>query len=186
VPASTPVYGITYPCSGDTIDPAALAVFANSMDAALVQGAAELAQVTSRPNAEVSTFTPVQPVVINTATNLTYTVESYDNDNMADLAVNNDRLTVRTDGIYLVRGAFFTGSTTTQTSATVILTVNSLERGRFKTRPRSSQTNAQVSLCIPMSLVAGDIIRMQGLWTGSGGPSDFTTRILSASFIAAP
>ena len=186
MPASTAIFGITYPCGGDTIDPDALATFAQTMDAALAQGAADLAQATNRPNAQVQASATTQSVVINVITTLTYTDESYDNDAMADLATNNDRLTIQTSGVYLVWGAFNTGSTTTQTSAAIILTVNGVEVGRYKTRPRSTQTTNRVSLAIPLSLAAGDIVRAQALWTGSGGPSNFTVRILSASFLATP
>jgi hypothetical protein len=84
MPSSTAVYGITYPCGGDTIDPAALATFADTLDAALAQGQAELEAVTSRPNAQMSA-TVSQLVVINTSTDLTYTGEVYDNDDMVDL-----------------------------------------------------------------------------------------------------
>ncbi len=185
MPASTPVYGITYPCSGETIDPSVFATFANTLDAALAQGTAALAQATNRPNVQVQA-TAAQAVVINVVTTLTYTTEIYDNDAMADLAANNERLTIQTDGVYFIWGAFNTGSTTTQTSAAVILTVNGVERGRYKTRPIAINNFASVSMSMPMSLLAGDIVRMQGLWTGSGGPSNFTGRILSASFLAAP
>jgi hypothetical protein len=186
MPATTPVYGITYPCGGDTIDPGVLATFANSIDAALAQGAAELAQVTGRPNAQVIRFLPAQAVVLNTVTTMTYVDETYDNDGMADLAVNNDRLTVQTSGAYFIRGRVNAGSATTMTSVAVILTVNGAERGRSKTRPLTTEDFGEVELSMPMNLVAGDIIRMQTLWTGSGGPSDYAVSILSASFIAAP
>lgn len=186
MPASTPVYGITYPCGGDTIDPSVFATFADSMDAALAQGAAEMAQLTNKPNAQVSAQVFPQLVVLNTITTLTFNTEVYDNDAMADLAVNNDRLTIQTDGAYLIWGMFATGSTTTQTSIAIILTVNGTERGRYKVRPRSSDTFGQTELTMPMNLVAGDIVRMQGLWTGSGGPSSFSTRALSASYLTAP
>lgn len=187
MPASTPTYGITYPCGGDTIDPIVLATFANTLDAALAQGVSELARVTGRPNAQVVAFAPTQPVVLNVATTLTFDTEIYDNDAMADLAVNNDRLMIQTDGAYLIWGMFATGTgAATMTSAAIILTVNAVERGRAKTRPRSGQTSTQIDLSMPMNLVAGDIIRAQALWTGTGGPSAFSTRILSASFVAAP
>jgi hypothetical protein len=186
MPASTPVYGITYPCGGDTIDPAVLAVFANSIDAALAQGAAELAQVTGRPNAQVARSLPAQAVILNTITTITYVDEVYDNDAMADLATNNDRLTVRTDGGYFIQGRVTAGSATTMTSVAVILTVNGIERGRSKTRPLSTEAFGDVSLSMPMNLVVGDIVRMQTLWTGTGGPSDYTTCFLSASYLAAP
>lgn len=185
MPGTTPTYGITYPCGSDTINPDVLATFANTMDAALAQGAADLAAVTNRPNAQVQASLPTQAVVINTITTLTYATEAYDNDAMADLVTNSDRLTIQTDGVYLIWGAYNTGSgAATMTSAAIILTVAGVERGRYKTRPRSTDTFALVSLSMPMRLLAGDIVRAQALWTGTGGPIAVTTRILSASFLA--
>ena len=186
MPASTPVYGITYPCGGDTIDSSVFATFAESMDAALVQGAAEMAQVANKPNAQAVALGFPQLVTLNTVTTMTYNTEVYDNDNMIDLAVNNDRLTIQTSGAYLVWAMFATGSATTMTSMTVILTVNGTERGRYKDRPRSGVNFGQVEFTMPINLVAGDIVRAQALWTGSGGPSSFSSRILSASYLAAP
>jgi hypothetical protein len=37
---------------------------------------------------------------------VTYVDETYDNQGIANLAVNNDRLTIQTDGAYLVWGDF--------------------------------------------------------------------------------
>lgn len=182
MPASTPVYGITYPCGGDTIDPDALAAFATSLDAALAQGAADLATATGRPNAQIGA-TGTQTVVINTSTNLTFDTEVYDNDNMGNLAVNNDRLTCQTAGAYFIWGAFFlTSGFATLTSVNVILTVNSVERGRQVI----SGDVGSYGLTIPVNLSVGDVVRVQARWTGSGGPANITSRLLTASYIAAP
>lgn len=180
MPASTPVYGITYPCGGDTIDADAFATFASTMDAALAQGAADLAAVTDKPNAQLSAIT-AQTVVINTSTNLTFETEVYDNDGMGNLATNNDRLTCQTAGAYFVWGAFaLVSGFTTLTSVNVILTVNGIEQGRQIVEGDTGF----YGLTIPVNLVVGDIVRVQARWTGTGGPANVSTRLLTASLIA--
>lgn len=186
MPASTPIYGITYPCGGDTIDPDALATFATSMDAALAQGAADLAEVTARPNAQGYEIFVAFPVAVNVATDLGYLVEAYDNDGMLDLSASTTALTIRTSGAYLIWAMYALSGFATLTSQTVILTVNNIERGRYKSRKIAPSGDGQVSLCMPMNLVAGDVVRAQALWTGTGGPASAQPRILSGSFIAAP
>ena len=182
MPASTPIFAITYPCGGDTIDPDALATFARTMDAALAQGMADLAQATNRPNAQISA-TAIQTVAINTATNLTFDTEAYDNDGMATLATSNDRLTIQTDGAYFVWGTFrLSDGFATLTSGAAILTVNGVERARHI----STSDDIDFELTVPLDLVAGDILRLQARWTGTGGPGNVRTRLLTASFIAAP
>lgn len=179
----TPVYGIAYPCSGDTIDPSVLATFATTLDAALTQGQAELEEVTSRPNAQMSA-TATQNVVINTNTDLTYATEVYDNDGIVDLGVSTSALIIQTAGAYFIWGTFrLVGGFATLTSVNVILTVNGVERGRVIT---SNDDDINYELSMPMNLAVGDLVRMQARWTGTGGPAEVTTRLLSASFIAAP
>lgn len=182
MPASTPIYGITYPCGGDTIDPNALATFANTLDAALAQGIADLAEATNRPNVQVSA-TAIQTVVINVATDLTFVTEVYDNDGMATLATNSDRLTIRTAGAYFVWAMFRLASGfATLTSGAAILTVNGIERARHI----STSDEIDFELTVPLDLAVGDIVRVQARWTGTGGPGNVTTRLLTASYIAAP
>ena len=182
MPASTAIYGITYPCGGDTIDTDVFAMFANTMDAALAQGAADLAAVTDKPNALVSA-TAAQAVVINVSTNLTFDTEVYDNDDMGNLAANNDRLTCQTAGAYFIRGEFtLISGFTTLTSVNVVLTVNGIEQGRLI----GEGDVGNYGLTMPVELFVGDIVRVQARWTGTGGPANVTTRLLTASYIAAP
>lgn len=183
MPSETPIYGITYPCGGDTIDPAALATFANSLDAALTQGQAELEAVTSRPNAQMSATTS-QLVVINTSTDLTFETEVYDNDGIVNLGTSTSALIIQTAGAYFIWGSFTLASGyATLTSVNTILTVNGIEQGR---KIISDNDDVEFGLSIPMSLEVGDLVRMQARWTGTGGPASVTTRLLSASYIAAP
>ena len=183
MPGMTPVLGIRYPCSGDTIDSSVFANFTNDIQAALLTGDAAVASAANRPAAQVQGETPTQSVVINTATVMTYTTEVFDNDDMADIAVNNDRLTIVTGGLYLC-GAQVTTLTgfATISSMTVNLTVNGTTVYRYKT-PGFGFGSAQINR-VPLDLNAGDILRAETRWTGTGGPANLSYRELTAEMIA--
>lgn len=179
---ATPIYGIVYPCSGETIDPSVLADFARSLDAALAQGTSDLARVTNRPNAQM-TATASQLVAINTTTSLTFATEVYDNDTMIDLAASTTVLTVRTAGAYLVWGSYrMTSGFATLTSTVVIITVNGVEVAREVT----TTSDLEFGVTVPLNLLVGDTVGLQARWNGTGGPASITTRLLSASYVAAP
>lgn len=185
MPGSTPVYGITYPCGGETIDAAAMLEFSESLDAALAQATDELDAVTTRPNAMVryAVGGTAQTVAVNVITNVTYAAEQYDNDNMADLVANNERLTCRTSGVYHVSSTFSLSNVTTLTGLSIIITVNGVEIGRWKTRVVVGGTFGECTLAIPVNMFAGDILRTQILWTGTGGPGSVTNNSMAASLL---
>lgn len=183
MPGMTPVLGIRYPCSGDTIDPSVFANFTNDIQAALLTGDAAVASAANRPAALVRGVVPTQSVVINVSTTMTYTTEVFDNDGMADLAVNNDRLTVRTGGVYLC-GALVTTLTGfgTLVSMAVRLLVNGVVVYRYKT-PGFGFGSAQINR-VPLDLNPGDILSADTRWTGTGGPANLSYRELTAEMIA--
>lgn len=185
MPGMTPVFGITYPCGGETIDVDALATFSRTLDAALVAGAADLEAATNRPNAQIryAIGSTVQTVPFNVATNATYAAELYDNDNMADLAVNNDRLTCQTGGVYFISSTFSLSNMTTLTGCSLIITVNGVEVGRWKNRVITGGTFTECTLAIPVDLFPGDIVRTQVFWTGTGGPANVTNNSMAASLL---
>ncbi len=181
MPASTPIYGITYPCGGDTIDPDVFATFATTMDAALAQGAADLDAVVNRPNSQIQELA-AQAVVINVSTGLGFGTVVYDNDNMVNLAVDNGPRIV-TAGAYFVRGEFqLSSGFTTLTSVNVIITVNAIERARLI----GEGDVGNYGLTVPLYLDVGDYVELRALWTGTGGPANVTSRLLAVSYIAAP
>ena len=185
MPGSTPVYGITYPCSGETIDPDVLQTFSSTLDSALAQSRAELAEATNRPNAQIraAVGAPAPTAVVAVVTTVTYTLDLYDNDNMADVATNNDRLTIQTGGVYFVSTTFSLSGMTTLTGCSIIITVNGVEVGRWKNRVIVGGTFTECLLTIPLDLFPGDIVRTQVLWTGTGGPASITNNSMAASLI---
>jgi hypothetical protein len=186
MPDMTPVLGIRYPCSGDTIDSGVFLDFANDIQAALLAGDAAVALAANRPAASISTaVSPNQAVVINTATNLTFDTEVYDNDGMANLAVNNDRLTIQTGGLYLCGAACtsFSGFATL-TSMAAILTVNGTTVYRRSLQPGDAGRGWGWMRRVLLNLNPGDILRAQTRWTGTGGPANVVLKALTAQLIA--
>lgn len=182
MPGVTPFWNIPYPCSGETIDCAVFQSFTQAIQDALT-GLDELSfDILNRPAASVTGSS--QNITVNVSTNATYTTEQYDNGTMADLAVNNDRLTIQVPGMYMVT-AYSDLSTgwTTITSNAVAITQNGTVLYRKK---NSSDTNLDMNVSVTglVNCGAGDIIRASILWTGTGGPAVTFTSTLSARLVA--
>lgn len=180
----TPNFDIFYPCAGDNIDCTEFEVFTHSIQAALVAVDAAEQEVLRRPNARVILGSSAQTIAVNTATNVQFVVETFDNDSMADLAVNNERLTVQTAGIYLVAGTLLTGGPfTTLTSEALALSQNSVVRFRKK-----NHFNGNISVFLQtiglFDCQVGDVLRLVYLWTGTGGPSGLFDATLTAQLVA--
>ena len=184
MPGVTPNWGLPYPCSGETIDCLIFEQFAEAVQTTLSDMNIFADTALNRPAASVNNGT--QTVAVNTSTNAIYATEEYDNFNMVDLAVNNDRITIQADGIYMVNTWSSLGSGfTTITSNAVAITKNGTV---FYRKKNSSNTDLTMDVNVTglLSCVAGDIIRASLLWTGTGGPiNTFDTR-LSARLVALP
>lgn len=184
---STPVYGIVYPCGDDTIDTGIFQEFAESLDAAFVAGQAELDAATKRPTAQVYQNGLVAiAITAATDTTCTYTTEVFDNGGMANLGVNNDRLTIVVGGVYWVELMIqITGGFTTLTSQSAILQVNGSDFYRYKSRALSIAADGFAHFSIPVNLYPGDTLIGRARWTGTGGPAAIGLRRLTASLLVA-
>lgn len=168
---STPNFAIPYPCAGETVDCDDFALFTEGIQDALTSLDALNTEVLNRPAAHIQAFANGQTFTVNVATNVIFDTVFFDNDGMANLTVNNDRLTVQNPGMYLVSGNLRTGASfTTITSQSNALSLN----GTILYRKKESSDNNNL-MYIPsaiglMNCVAGDVIRLVYLWTGTGGP----------------
>lgn len=187
MPGSTPVYGITYPCGTDTIDASVFQTFSQTLDAAFVAAQAELDAATNKPSAQIyaTSLNGSVNVVIATDTTLTFAVEVYDNNGMASLAVNNDRLTIQTGGVYWVELFTQISGYTTLTSITGILRVNGVDFYRYKSRALAIASDGFAHFSMPVNLNPGDFLQGRVRWTGTGGPGSADIRRLSASMLVA-
>ncbi len=169
MPGTTSRFAIPYPCLSDPIDASAFAAWTNGIEAAMAQVDATEAQALHRPAASV-TFPNALSLPVGVATNVTFGTELFDTDNMVDLGSNNDRITIRTQGVYMVEASICLsqGPLTTYTSGRNAVTLNgnvALARKHDDISVASS-----ISGILPAVLVPGDILRLQYLWTGTGGP----------------
>lgn len=187
MPGSTPLYGITYPCGGDTIDSGVFQTFSETLDAAFVTAQAQLDAATNKPTAQVyASGIATIAIAAATDTTCTFTTEVFDNNGMANLGVNNDRLTIQTGGVYWVEMMVqITGGFTTLTSQSAILQVNGSDFYRYKSRALSISADGFAHFSIPVDLFPGDTLILRARWTGTGGPAAIGLRRLSATLMVA-
>lgn len=180
----TPNFNIFYPCAGDNIDCEDFQTFTDSIQAALATVDTAEQEVLQRPNARASAFSTGQTIAVTAATNVQFDVEFFDNDTMVNLAVNNERITIQTAGIYLATGSFLNGGpVTTLTSESLALSQNGTIRFRKKNH-FNANTAVSLQTIGLFDCQIGDIIRLVYLWTGSGGPAGVFDASLSAQLVA--
>jgi hypothetical protein len=170
MPGVTDRFSIPFPCQGDAINPAVFATWTNGIESAMAQVDTMRGLALHRPAASV-TFPNALSLPQGVATNVTFGSELFDTDNMVDLAANNDRITIRTAGVYMVEAnlCLQQGPVTTYTSGRNAVTVNgtvSLARKHDDISVAST-----ISGILATVLAPGDILRLQYLWTGTGGPA---------------
>lgn len=161
----SPTFGIPYPCVGETVNPATFAAFANAVDAAVATVDAVENLALKRPTAAVAGSASIP---VGVATTVTFTTELWDNAAMADVILANDRLTITRNGVFLVWGQAPTGTGANATSMALIVTRNAVAFAENKRNASGNPFNQQV--VAPVPCVAGDVLRLQCLWTGLAGP----------------
>lgn len=167
---ATPNYGIVYPCGGSQIDCDTFGEFAQSIQSALTSLDELQAQAQNMPSASIRRFSGNSPLTLGVSTPVQFDQEVWDNDGMADLAVNNDRLTVQTPGVYMVSfNGQQSGTFTTLQSQTASIVVNSTTWYR-KRQGSTTNRNFATQVFGLVECAAGDTIQAQWLWTGTGGP----------------
>jgi hypothetical protein len=102
-------------------------------------------------------------------TTMTYAFEQVDTANLANLGVNNDRLTLSA-GIWLINAyVSITGGTTTSGTQlqfhlnTALHSFHRIDNSNFP----SKEINGQTLMYVP---VDGAILQVNGAWFGTGGP----------------
>jgi hypothetical protein len=101
MPANTP-RGYTYPLYTDPANfPAQTQDFAQDVDTDVAALVASANTALNAPSARISSVAPVV-VPPNNSTLMTFSTEEYDNAALANLGVNNERLTFAVPGTYLI------------------------------------------------------------------------------------
>lgn len=185
MPANTP-RGYTYPVYGDPANfPAQAQDFALDVDTDVAALVARQTAALNRPSARVSA-TANQNIPANTNTFLTWAVEEYDNGAMANLGVNNDRLTFPETGIYLVTAeVVFTSNGNATVNGRIGLFAPNLSPDKGHHSLRGSQTmDTEMSLIMLYQVVTpGDFIRVQ-VRQESGAALNVSARSYGATKVA--
>lgn len=164
MPANTPNRAYTYPLYSDTHGfPADIQELAEDIDADVQAVYNQIQQSYDQPAAHV--VGALQVIPSNVSTTCIYTSESYDNDNMVDLATFNTRITIQTPGVYLLNGfiriqgngnATLSGAGLTLASTGGIIANPALSSKRLD----NDKTTSICATALHITLAAGDIITM--------------------------
>lgn len=171
MPGSTPVYGIAYPCSGDTINPTLFQDYAESVQDALTEVSNLADQLLNPPAVLVRQIGGGQSIAAGVTTVATYTVITYDTAAMFNLATPTT-VTITQPGTYVAnyRLRLFAFPTTLNSFRGAIL-VNGVEVAYNKSDESTGAFNVDtpmwISAMLP-SLVAGDTITTNALFVGTG------------------
>lgn len=176
----TPIYGITYPCVGDVIDPADFATFAADVEAALVAVDAEATAVLQAPYARCNVVSATAQGVQTTLALTTF--------NSRGIGVNPGAgtLTVPTAGLYFVSLVLQNvNQNPTMTSRQVTLRRNGVDIYLHKQSTDGTLfPNIQVSGPIPCAAAA--VLTATSLWTSSGVALNSEVGSFSAVLLATP
>lgn len=162
---STPVFGIVYPCEGPAITLADFSSFATSVESAIAAVDVLATEATNPPNASVQLS--MAGVAVNVATDITYTSESWDSGTIATPPAT--ALTVPSNGMYMVAINAGVSGFATITSMRAAISVNAVNQYAFKFLPVAATPN-QANPHGLLRLAAGDLVRCNFIWTGTGGP----------------
>lgn len=169
MPASTPL-GITYPCSGETINPAVFQTYAETTQDAIDATQVLVGLALAPPTVLVDTI-PGQSIAAGATTTIAYNLEAYDTAGMWVVG-SPTLLTVQSAGTYLVNLWFQRlVQPTTHLSSRAAILLNGTEYSYFKsddgTGSFTASTPFMVSTILP-SLIVGDQITTTHLFTGTG------------------
>lgn len=175
MPGATPL-GLRYPYPWETVTAQSYQDLAEDIDSVL--DSLDLLHTSVRVPAQAAILHAGAGTSVTQAvtTNLTFDTESYDTASLANLGVNNDRLTL-SSGIWFANGwAFTTGGTTTSGTqlqlmlATALHTFHRIDNSSFT----GKSINVQGLLHVPIN---GTILQMAGAWFGTGGPQTWFARL---------
>lgn len=185
MPANTP-RGYTYPTYGDVANPPAqIQDMAQDIDTDVAGLVARTTAALNRPSARISE-TANQLIAANTNTFLTFSVEEYDNGGMANLGVNNDRLTFPETGIYQVTAEvnFSSNGNATVNGRSMIFAPNlQPEKGHQSSRGAQSMDTEMSSTMLYQVVTAGDFIRVR-VRQESGAALNVSARSFSATKVS--
>ena len=148
--ANTPIYGFTYPCPGEVVDPAAFALLAGQIDTKLNDVNNDWILDLNRYNVDISS-----------SANQTIT-------NGVDTVLTTPQYTFPISGVWIVSAQVFNQSTpVTLNSMRARLRINATARFGMTTNPEAFAIGYPQPT-VPMVAVAGDVASITFFYNGSG------------------
>lgn len=185
MPANTP-RGYTYPLYTDPADfPSDMADFATDVDTDVQGLVTQTTAALNRPSARVSA-TANQNIPANVNTFVTWVTEEYDNAAMANLGVNNDRLTFTETGIYLIHAEvnFTSNGNATVNGRALRLIPNLSPTTAWDTRRGAQNMDNEESVTDLLQVVTvGDFVRVE-VFQNSGAALNISARSFSATKVS--
>lgn len=185
MPANTP-RGYTYPTYSDPANPPAQILdFATDVDTDVAALVARQTAALNRPSARVSASAN-QAIAANTNVFATFATEEYDNAAMANLGVNNDRLTFTETGIYLVTAEvnFSSNGNATVNGRSLLFVANLYGNLAHDSRRGAQNMDTEMTITTLYQVnTVGDFIRVE-VRQESGAALNISARSFSATKVA--
>jgi hypothetical protein len=169
--------GIRYPSPYDTVDATSWQNLASDVDG-LLTALGTKRDAALKPSSARVLGPGTQTVPATTPTVVTYTIEEWDVGGIANLGVNNDRLTL-TPGFWYVQGMIWYDGITNPNHTEVDITLNTVQVAQNRIGPIYSGYCMQAAILIPVT-TAGDFVQMVAGWSGAGGPSTLIRATMDA------
>jgi len=171
--------GIRYPGPHDVVSATSWQNLASDVDDLLSAVEVKRAAV-AKPNSARVLGSGSQTVAVTTPTTVVYTTEDWDIGGLANLGVNNDRITLTT-GIWIVTGTIWYTTQTTIAHIEVDLNLNGVQFVQNRVGPFYAGAVPQIQATgIVVSGAPGDFVTMTAGWSGTGGPSTLIQTYLEA------
>lgn len=173
MPGFTPVFGIEFPCAGETIDPVVFQTFADDVEAALATVDAVADSALARPNAAMRDSTT--SIAFGAMANLTFDVFDFDNGMTATAA----GFIIPQDGLYMVdidAGSVTIPTTVTSWATDIQLAATTVYRRKLSQTITTPPVPLRINVSGLISATTGQAVTFQFGWTGTGINLDVTAR----------
>lgn len=183
MPANTP-RGYTYPLYGDAVNfPAQIQDFAQDVDLDVQALVTAQTAALAAPSARVSATANQSIPTGGGGTFVTFATEEYDNAAMANLGVNNDRITFTSTGLYLIHAEinFASNGNAVVNGRAMTLFTNLGNEIAWHSGRGAQSMDTELSLTFPYNCtVAGDFTRVR-VFQDSGAALNINARSFSAT-----
>jgi hypothetical protein len=176
----TDTFALRYPGPYDVVDATTWQNLATDIDSAMSTVDAKRATAV-KPNSARVLNNSTQLLTNGVLAILTFTAEDWDNGGLANLGVNNDRLTLGT-GLWLVSGGLTFLGMTVVTHVELHVMVNGVSYCQQRIGPLYNGAAPIVQVTgLLLATAATDYVTIQAGWSGTGGPATAFSGYLQAT-----